>query len=73
MNPSTLFFAEQLSKTTGLSLDEAQAAIEPTPNPELGDYAFGCFSLAKTLRKLPVQIAEDIVEKLPVGGPIVEE
>ncbi|MDP6124421.1 MAG: arginine--tRNA ligase, partial [Candidatus Latescibacteria bacterium] len=31
-----------------------------------------CFSLAKTLRKLPVQIAEDIVEKLPVGGPIVE-
>ena len=34
------------------------------PNPDMGDLAFGCFPLAKTLRKSPVQIATMICENL---------
>ena len=30
----------------------------------MGDYAFPCFRLAKTLRKAPPLIAQDIVSKL---------
>lgn len=38
--------------------------IEIPPNKDMGDYAFPCFNLAKTLRKAPPVIANDIKEKL---------
>jgi arginyl-tRNA synthetase len=43
-------------------LDEAglQRAIEVPPSVELGDYAFPCFPLAKTLRKAPQVIATEV-------------
>jgi arginyl-tRNA synthetase len=43
-------------------LDEAelQRAIEVPPSVELGDYAFPCFPLAKTLRKAPQAIATEL-------------
>src|SRR5215475_11398582 len=43
-------------------LDEAelQRAIEIPPSVELGDYAFPCFPLAKTLRKAPQAIATEL-------------
>ena len=45
-----------------LPLDEAelQRAIEVPPSVELGDYAFPCFPLAKTLRKAPQAIATEL-------------
>ncbi len=39
------------------------AQLEVPPNPELGDYAFPCFSLSKQFKKAPQQIAKDIAEK----------
>ena len=42
-------------------LEEAQ--LEVPPNPELGDYAFPCFSLSKQFRKSPQQIAQEVAEK----------
>lgn len=54
--------------------------LEVPPNPEMGDFAFPCFPLAKELKKAPVVIAQDIVkqlkkidgiEKIEAKGPYV--
>jgi len=53
-----------LSREIKLSKAEIGDLIEVPSNPELGDFAFPCFSLAKELKKNPVQIAQEIVAKL---------
>jgi len=40
--------------------------LEVPPNPELGDFAFPCFSLAKAYKKAPVQIAQDLASKIKI-------
>jgi arginyl-tRNA synthetase len=42
--------------------------IETPSNPELGDYAVPCFTLAKELKKNPFEIAKDIASKLKIKG-----
>ena len=37
----------------GLTAAEIADLIEIPPKPELGDFAFPCFRLAKTMRKAP--------------------
>ena len=44
--------------------------IEIPPNKDMGDYAFPCFNLAKTLRKAPPIIANEIKEKLELDDNI---
>ena len=56
--------AEKISVITNISLDEITEYIEIPPNKEMGDYAFPCFRLAKTLRKSPQVIAEELKEKI---------
>ena len=58
-----------LAEQTGLAQEELAGYLEIPPNPELGDYAFPCFRLAKTLRKAPPAIAADLAArlKLPAG------
>ncbi len=48
----------------GLSAEDISALIEIPPKPELGDFAFPCFRLAKTMRKAPQMIASDIKEAI---------
>ncbi len=48
----------------GLTREEISALIEIPPKPELGDFAFPCFRLAKTMRKAPQMIAADIKEAI---------
>ncbi len=48
----------------GLSADEINDILEIPPKPELGDFAFPCFRLAKTMRKAPQMIASDIKEAI---------
>ena len=43
-----------------LTKEEISELIEIPPKPELGDYAFPCFRLAKSMRKAPQMIAADI-------------
>jgi arginyl-tRNA synthetase len=38
--------------------------IERPPSPEMGDYAFPCFTLAKAMRKAPPAIAGELAERL---------
>lgn len=47
-----------------------QAQLGPPPRVELGDLAFGCFALAKELRKAPPAIAQELAGRIVVGGQI---
>ena len=48
----------------GLSAEEIAKMIEIPQDSKMGDYAFPCFRLAKTLRKAPAAIAADLAEKI---------
>ncbi len=51
---------------TVADLDQETVAnlLEIPPKADMGDYAFPCFQLAKTLRKAPPMIAAEIAEKI---------
>lgn len=49
---------------TDMEVSEIYAMIEIPPNSEMGDFAFPCFKLAKTLRKAPQMIATDLVQNI---------
>ncbi len=51
---------------TAAKLDRETVAgiLEIPPKADMGDYAFPCFQLAKTLRKAPPAIAADIAAKI---------
>ncbi len=61
--------AAALAAATGMEEAELQGYLETPPDPNMGDYAFPCFRLAKTLRKAPPAIAAELSEKLvlPAG------
>jgi arginyl-tRNA synthetase len=56
--------AKAIATAAGLEPTEVVGGIEIPPNTDMGDYAFPCFRLAKTLRKAPPLIAADIAEKI---------
>ena len=62
--------AEKIAKEVELDKNEIEGYIEVPPNEDMGDYAFPCFKLAKTLRKAPPAIAEELKGKLSVDGNI---
>lgn len=47
-----------------MAVEEVIDLLEVPPNPEMGDYAFPCFKLAKIFRKAPPMIAEDIAKQI---------
>ena len=61
--------AEKLPSLTEAEISEL---IEIPPNPEMGDFAFPCFRLAKTLRKAPPMIAQELHDAITVPD-FVEE
>ncbi|OWA33843.1 arginine--tRNA ligase [Saccharibacillus sp. O16] len=46
----------------------AEPLLELPPDSDLGDAAFPCFTLAKSLRKAPQQIAADLAEQFVLEG-----
>jgi arginyl-tRNA synthetase len=54
-------FASLLAPIVQLDIETVVAMIEMPPNPEMGDLAFPCFTLAKTLKKAPQVLASEIV------------
>ncbi|MDF2502692.1 arginine--tRNA ligase [Clostridium sp.] len=60
--------AEKIKENVELELETIEKLIEIPPKSEMGDYAFPCFSLAKTFRKAPNMIAADIAEKINKDG-----
>jgi arginyl-tRNA synthetase len=57
--------AELIAKElTDLTVEDIEKSIEIPPKPELGDFAFPCFRLAKILHKAPNIIATELSEKI---------
>lgn len=53
-----------LMQQMNLDRQQLEAELETPPNPELGDFAFPCFKLAKELKNAPARIAADMAEKI---------
>lgn len=54
-----------------LGLEEIDQLVEIPPSSDLGDFAFPCFSLAKTYRKNPAIIAQEMAEK--INNPLFDK
>lgn len=61
-----LVIAEKIGEILDVETDRLVGLMEVPPRPEMGDYAFPCFQLAKTLRKAPNAIATELKEKLDI-------
>src|SRR3989338_11623834 len=57
-------FREEIIKAIKKEVKDAEIILEVPPNPELGDYAFPCFSLAKVYKKNPAEIAKELASKI---------
>lgn len=53
-----------LAPLVAMEPDEVLNLLEVPPESEFGDYAFPCFSLAKTAKKAPPLIAADLANRL---------
>lgn len=60
--------AKVIGENIDVDVDKIEKLIEIPPKPEMGDYAFPCFSLAKELRKAPNKIAEEIAANINKNG-----
>lgn len=69
-----------VAENTGLPAEETAAMLETPPDPAMGDFAFPCFKLAKTLHKAPAMIAAELsasvalpegVSRAAAAGPYV--
>jgi len=64
-------FKEEILKAIKKEV-KADVDLEIPPKPELGDYAFPCFSLAKVYKKNPNEIASDLAAKIKKSRNIAE-
>lgn len=60
--------AELIKEHVDLDLDKIEGLIEVPPRPEMGDYAFPCFQLAKVMRKAPNMISGELAENINKDG-----
>ncbi len=65
--------AQEIAKVTNLSAKELESYIEVPKDSKNGDYAFPCFHLAKTLKKAPPMIANEIKDKMEIKKEIVDK
>ncbi len=57
-----------LTDSANLTANDIVGMFEYPPDPKMGDLAFPCFKLAKTLRQAPPKIAASLAEGLSVAG-----
>ncbi|MBU3127707.1 arginine--tRNA ligase [Clostridium tagluense] len=60
--------AERIKQLVELDIETIENLIEIPPKPEMGEFAFPCFQLAKTMKKAPNAIANDLKEKIETEG-----
>ncbi len=61
-----------LAAETGVSAGQIDGWLEIPPQPSLGDFAFPCFQLARSLRQAPPVIAANLADKAAAGLKITE-
>ena len=57
------YIIEKIAEITQLEKEQISALIETPPEKKMGDLAFPCFILARTMRKAPPMIAAELAEK----------
>ncbi|HEY7710744.1 MAG TPA: arginine--tRNA ligase [Candidatus Entotheonella sp.] len=62
--------ARCLTVPLGKSIDEVMALLRLPPEPDMGDYAFPCFTLAKERQQAPPQVAAALAAAIAVQEPI---
>jgi arginyl-tRNA synthetase len=67
MSRYTRLYAERLAPVTGLPVEEVEGMLGTPPRPELGQLAFGCFTLAKARRQAPAAIAAELASAVVLG------
>lgn len=65
--------AKQISEVTNINWEELENYLEIPPETKMGDYAFPCFKLAKTLKKAPPAIATQIKEDIKTENTAIEK
>lgn len=65
--------AKKISEITNIDLNELTNYIEIPPDTNMGDYAFPCFKLAKTLKKTPQLIAIQLQENINIENTNIEK
>ena len=58
---------EWLAAATGQAASQIDEWVEVPPQPELGDFAFPCFRLARLMRQAPASIAADLSGRAKAG------
>ncbi len=61
-------FADRLAPHVGAPAAELLPLVGTPPRPELGQLAFGTFALAKTQRRPPPAVAQELAGRVPAGG-----
>lgn len=64
------YVIEKLADVTGLEKDAVASLTETPPEQKLGDLAFPCFQLARTMRKAPAAIAAELAQRFSSDGKI---
>ncbi len=59
-------------RAEGLTEEEIAAMLAAPPTSEMGDFALPCFRLAKTMRKAPALIAEQLAANYPADEIVSE-
>ena len=62
--------AAALAPLAGLSAGELKDMLETPPDPAMGDFALPCFKLARTMRKAPPAIAQELQQSLSLPSGI---
>ena len=65
-------FEDEIIKLLKKEVKTKDISLERPPKPELGDYAFPCFVLAKEFKKDPKDIARYLADKLKATKSIKE-
>ena len=65
--------AEVISSLTKIDTKELASYLEVPPDSKMGDYAFPCFKLARTLKKAPPVIANELKEKIDISNSNIEK
>jgi arginyl-tRNA synthetase len=51
---------------------KGEISLEVPPDSSLGDFAFPCFTLAKSMKKNPVEIAKEIAKSVPMPDVVAK-
>ena len=61
-----------LAERLPLQQASIEALLEVPPSPEVGDYAFPCFTLARELKRAPAQIAAELAQSFTPNDRVLK-